>query len=211
MELKASKREITGKATRRLRRQGLLPAVLYGEHSEPTTVEVAMHDFERVYARSGRTQLVDLVVERGRPHKVLIKDVQVSPRYNTFLHVDFHQVSLRERLQVEVPVSVVGDTELVRAGEADVLQVLQSLRVECIPTRIPEVIEIDISGLTEIDAAVRLADLRLPEGVSVVGDPEDVVVKLAGRRVVVEGGEEVPTADAAAEGEAAGGDSGQGG
>jgi large subunit ribosomal protein L25 len=210
MELKASKREITGKATRRLRRHGLLPAVLYGEHSAPTTVEVAMHDFERVYARSGRTQLVDLVVERGLPHKVLIKDVQVSPRRNTFLHVDFHQVSLRELLQVEVPISVVGDAEPVRAGEADVLQVLQSLRVECIPERIPEVIEIDISDLAEVDDAVRLADLRLPEGVSAVGDPEDVVVKLAGRRVAVEGGEEVPSEEAAGAGEGAQGDSGQG-
>ena len=199
MELKASKREIIGKATRRLRRHGRLPAVLYGEHSDATSVEVDMHEFERVYSRSGRTQLVDLVLEGGRPHKVLIKDVQMSPRRNTLLHVDFHQVSLRERLQVEVPIAVVGEAEPVRAGESDVLQVVQSLRVECVPTRIPEVVEVDISGLTEVDAAVRVADLTLPDGVTAVADPDDVVVKLAGRRVAVEGGEEVPAAETEAE------------
>jgi large subunit ribosomal protein L25 len=186
MQLKAIKRETTGKASRRLRHQGRLPAVIYGQRSASTSIELDMHEFERVYARTGRTQLIDLVVDRGRPHKVLVKEVQVSPRRNTVLHVDFHQVSLRERLQVEVPVTVTGETEPVRAGEADVLQVLHSLKVECVPTLIPDVIEIDISGLTEVDAAVRVGDLHLPDGVNAVADPEDVVVKLAARRVAPE-------------------------
>jgi large subunit ribosomal protein L25 len=197
MELKADKRETTGKATRRLRRQGRLPGVVYGQRAA-ASVEMETHDFERVYARSGKTQLIDLVVGSGRPSKVLVKEVQVSPRYNTLLHVDFHQVSLRERLQVDVPVSVTGEAEPVRGGEADVLQVLHSIRVECVPTRIPEVIEVDISGLAEVDAAVRLSDLQLAEGVSVVGDPDDVIVKLAARRVAAEVGE-APAAEEAAE------------
>jgi len=195
MELKADKRETTGKATRRLRRHGRLPAVVYGQRAA-ISVEVDTHEFARVYARSGKTQLIDLVVDSGRPSKVLVKEVQISPRYNTLLHVDFHQVSLRERLQVDVPVSVTGEAEPVRAGEADVLQVLHAIRVECVPTRIPEVIEVDISGLAEVDAAVRLSDLRLAEGVTVVGDPDEVIVKLAARRVVAEV-EEAPAAEEA--------------
>src|SRR5947209_9894561 len=193
MELKADKRETTGKATRRLRREGKLPAVVYGQRAA-ASIEVDTHDFERVYARSGRTQLIDLVVGSGRPNKVLVKEVQISPRYNTLLHVDFHQVSLRERLQVDVPVSVVGEAEPVKVGEADVLQVLHSVRVECVPTLIPEVIELDITGLAEVDAAIRLSDLQLAEGVTVVGDPDDVVVKLAARRVVEEA-EEAPAVE----------------
>jgi large subunit ribosomal protein L25 len=200
MELIASKREITGKAARRLRHEGRLPAVLYGQRSAATSLEVDAHDFERVYARSGKTQLIDLVVGSGRPHKVLVKEVQVSPRRNTFLHVDFHQVSLRERMQVDVPVHVTGEAEPVRAGEADVLQVVQTIRVECVPTKIPESIEIDISILGEVDAAVRVSDVRLPEGVTAVTDPDDVVVKLAARRVVEE---EPAAAEAEAEEEAA--------
>jgi large subunit ribosomal protein L25 len=200
MQLKANKRETIGKASRRLRHEGRLPAVIYGDHTVAASIELDMHEFERVYARSGRTQLIDLVVERGRPHKVLVKEVQVSPRRNTFLHVDFHQVSLRERMQVDVPVAVFGEAEPVRAGEADVLQVMHSLRVECVPTLIPEVIEIDISGLAEIDAAVRLADVELPEGVTAVGDPEEVIVKIAARRVS-EAAE--PSAEAAEEAQSA--------
>jgi len=193
MELRADKRETTGKATRRLRRHGKLPAVVYGQRAA-ASVEVETQEFERVYARSGKTQLIDLIVDAGRPSKVLVKEVQVSPRYNTLLHVDFHQVSLRERLQVEVPVSVIGEAEPVRGGEADVLQVLHAIRVECVPTKIPEVIEVDISGLAEVDAAVRLSDLHLAEGVSVVGDPDEVIVKIAARRVAAEV-EAAPTAE----------------
>jgi large subunit ribosomal protein L25 len=202
MELKATKREITGKAARRLRHEGRLPAVVYGQHAASSVIELNTREFERVFARAGRTQLIDLAIDSGRPQKVLVKDVQVSPRWHTLQHVDFHQVSLRERMQVEVPVAVTGEAEPVRAGEADVLQVLHTIRVECIPTLIPGAIEVDVSGLTEIDAVVRIGDVALPEGVDAVGDPEDVIVKIAARRVVEEpaAGEE---AAAPAEGEEA--------
>src|SRR5215470_9773112 len=166
MQLNAIKRETTGKASRRLRHEGKLPAVVYGQRAASAIIELDTREFERVFARSGRTQLIDLVIDSGRPHKVLIKEVQLSPRRNTVLHVDFHQVSLRERLQVDVPVVVTGEAEPVRAGEADVLQVLHTVRVECVPTLIPEVIEVDISGLAQVDDAVRLSDPRLSEGVT---------------------------------------------
>lgn len=199
MELRASKREVTGKAARRLRRQGLLPAVVYGQHASPLTVQLDAHEFERLYARTGRTHLIDLLVDGERPLKVLVKEVQRSPRKNTLVHVDFHQVSLREKTQVEVPVAIVGEPAPVMKGLADVLQVAHSLRVECLPTQIPEVIEVDVSGLDHVDAALRVADLKLPSGVSVVGDPEEVVVKLAARRVAeaapaaaVEAAEQMP-------------------
>ena len=198
MELKADKRETTGKATRRLRHAGLLPAVVYGHNASPTSVQLDAHEFERVFSRSGRTQLIDLVVDQGRAHKVLVKEVQLSPRKNTFVHVDFHQVSLREKLQVDVPVVVTGQAEPVATGDADVLVVMHSLKVECLPTVIPEAVEVDISSLTEVEAGVRVSELQLPEGVTAVADPDELVVKLAARRVsAVEEVEE----EAAAEGE----------
>ena len=197
MKLKAVHREITGKASRRLRREGRLPAVLYGQRSAATSLELDTHEFERVFARSGKTQLIDLVVGSGRPHKVLVKEVQVSPRRNTFLHVDFHQVSLRERLQVEVPVTVTGEIDPARAGDADVIQVLNELRVECVPTRIPEFIEVDVSGLAEDSPTIRVADLQLPQGVDAVADADEVVVRLAARRAAAEEEEVAPAAEEA--------------
>jgi large subunit ribosomal protein L25 len=199
MQLKADKRETTGKATRRLRHQGLLPAVVYGHNASPTSIQLDAHEFERVFGRSGRTQLIDLVVGQGRAHKVLVKEVQRSPRRNTLIHVDFHQVSLREKLHVDVPVAVTGEAEPVAAGDADVLLVMHALRVECLPSRIPEAIEVDISGLTEVEAGVRVSELQLPDGVTAVADPDDLVVKLAARRVAaVEAEEEAAAAEAEA-------------
>jgi large subunit ribosomal protein L25 len=208
MQIKAQKREVVGKASRRLRRSGRLPAVVYGHNTTTASLDLDAHEFERLFARTGKTQLIDLVIDGGRPHKVLVSEVQRSPRRNTLLHVDFHQVSLRERLQVDVPVVVTGEAEPVRAGVADVLLVMHTLKVECVPTKIPEMIEIDISHLPEVDAAVRVSDLQLAEGVTAVADAEDVIVKLAARRVVVEeapaeAAEEAPAEAAEAEAEAA--------
>ena len=183
MQLTANRRDVTGKAARRLRHQGRLPAVVYGHRTAASSIELDAHEFERVFARTGRTQLIDLVVDGGRAHKVLVKEVQVSPRRNTPMHVDFHQVSLREKLQVDVPVVVTGEAEPVRMGDADVLQVLHSVRVECLPNDIPETVEVDVSGLDHVDAGVRVAEVELPRGVTVVTDPEELIVKLAARRV----------------------------
>jgi large subunit ribosomal protein L25 len=201
MRLIANKREITGKAARRLRHQGRLPAVVYGDHTAAGTIDVDAHEFDRVFSRTGKTQLIDLVIEDGRPSKVLIKEVQLSPRRNTAVHVDFHQVSLREKLQVDVPIVVTGEAEPVKAGEADVLQVLHALRVECLPTDIPDAIEVDVSGLDHVDAGIRVSDLSLPSGVMAVVDPEELVVKLAARRVA-EVEEVEPAAEAPEEGAA---------
>src|SRR5919204_738030 len=123
MQLTANKREIKGKAARRLRHEGRLPAVVYGHRTAASVIDVDAHEFDRVFSRSGKTQLIDLVVDSGRASKVLVKEVQISPRRNTPLHVDFHQVSLREKLQVDVPVIVTGEAAPVRMGDADVLQV----------------------------------------------------------------------------------------
>jgi large subunit ribosomal protein L25 len=202
MQLIANRREITGKAARRLRHQGRLPAVVYGHQTATTIIDLDAHEFDRVFSRTGKTQLIDLVVEGGRPNKVLVQEVQVSPRRNVPVHVDFHQVSLREKLQVEVPVVVSGEAQPVKMGEADVLQVMHTLRVECLPTAIPEAIELDVSGLDHVDAGIRVSDLKLPEGVTAVPDPEELVVKLAARRVsAVEEEEEaaVEAGEAAAE------------
>src|SRR5262249_27451655 len=150
--------------SRRLRHEGKLPAVVYGQRAASAIIELNTRAFERVFARSGKTQLVDLVIDSGRPHKQLVQEGQLSPRRNTLLDVEVHPVTRRGPLQVDVRVVVTGEAEPVRAGEADVLQVLHTVRVECMPTRIPEMIEVDVSDLPEVDAAVRLSDLHVPEG-----------------------------------------------
>ena len=204
MQLKASTRELLGKRSRRLYGQGKLAAVVYGHNTKPTALELDRLEFQKVFVKSGRTHLVDLVVDGGRTEKVLVREIQTHPRRLGPIHVDFYQVNLEEKITVEVPVHLVGESAAVKRGDADVLQPIHALRVECLPSDIPAEFEVDLAPLEEIESEFRVADLNVPKGVTVLLDPEELIVKIVHKREMkVE--EEVPTAEAVvgAEGEAA--------
>ena len=202
MQLKASTRQLLGKRVRRLHREGKLAAVVYGHNASPTPLELDRLEFQKVYTKAGRTHLVDLVVDGGRTEKVLVREIQTHPRRLGPIHVDFYQVSLEEKIKVEVPVHLVGESAAVKRGDADVLQPIHVLEVECLPTDIPSEFEVDITPLAEIEAEMRVSELNVPKGVTVLADPDELVVKIVHKRELkVE--EEVPAAEAAvlAEGE----------
>jgi len=204
MQLKASTRQLLGKRSRRLHGQGKLSAVVYGHNAQPTALELDRMEFQKVFIKSGRTHLVDLVVDGGRTEKVLVREIQTHPRRLGPIHVDFYQVNLEEKIEVEVPVHLVGESAAVKRGDADVLQPMHGVRVECLPSDIPESFEVDLTPLEEIESELRVSELRLPKGVTVLDDPEDLVVKIVHKREMkVE--EEIPAAEAAVpvEGEAA--------
>ena len=204
MQLKASTRELLGKRSRRLYGQGKLAAVVYGHNTKPTPLTLERLEFQKVFVKSGRTHLVDLVVDGDRTAKVLVREIQTHPRRLGPIHVDFYQVNLEEKITVEVPIHLVGESAAVKRGDADILQPLHSLRVECLPSDIPEAFEVDLTPLEEIESELRISDITLPKGVTVLIDPEELVVKIIKKREMkVE--EEAPTAEAAlvGEGEAA--------
>ena len=203
MQLNASTRDLLGKRSRRLHRQGKLAAVVYGHNTKPTALVLDRLEFQKVFVKSGRTQLVDLTVDTDRSEKVLIREIQTHPRRLGPIHVDFYAVSLEEKITVEVPVHLIGESAAVKRGDADILQPIHALRVECLPTDIPAAFEVDLTPLEEIDAELRVSDLSLPKGVTVLVDPEELLVKIVHKRELkVE--EEVPAAEAVvpAEGEA---------
>lgn len=204
MQLNASIRQLVGKRARRLHGQGKLAAVVYGHNAKSTPLVLDRLEFQKVFVKSGRTHLVDLVVDGDRSEKVLVREIQTHPRRLGPIHVDFYQVSLEEKLMVEVPVHLTGESAAVKRGDADILQPIHALRVECLPTDIPEAFEVDLTPLEEIEAELRVSDLSVPKGVTVLNDPEDLIVKIVHKRELkVE--EEVPAAEAVvpAEGEAA--------
>ncbi len=203
-QLQASLRKPLGKRSRRLVREGKLPAVVYGHNTEATPIMLDRLEFQKVFVKSGRTHLVDLAID-GRTEKVLVRDIQTHPRFIGPIHVDLYQVNLQEKIEVEVPVHLTGESAAVKRGDGDILQPLHALRVECLPSDIPEAFELDLTPLDEIEAELRVSDVAVPKGVTILNDAEDLVVKIVPKREMkVE--EEVPTAEAAvaAEGEAAG-------
>ncbi len=204
MQLNASTRSLVGKRSRRLHGQGKLAAVVYGHSAEATPLVLDRLEFQKVFVKSGRTHLVDLVVDGDRSEKVLVREIQTHPRRLGPIHVDFYRVSLEEKITVEVPVHLTGESAAVKRGDADVLQPIHSLRVECLPTDIPEAFEVDLTPLDEIESELRVSDLNVPKAVTVLADPDELVVKIVHKRELkVE--EEIPAAEAVvpAEGEAA--------
>jgi large subunit ribosomal protein L25 len=185
-------------------REGKLPAIVYGHNTDPTPITLDRLEFQKVFVKSGRTQLVDLVLDGDRTEKVLVREIQVHPRRQGPIHVDFYQVNLQEKIEVEVPLHLSGESAAVKRGDADVLHTMHSVRVECLPSDIPESFEVDITPLEEIDMELRVADLTVPKDVTILEAPDELVVKIVHKRELkVE--EEIPAAEAAvpAEGEEA--------
>ena len=202
LQLKASPRTPLGKRSRRMLREGKLPAIVYGHNTEATPITLDRLEFQKVFVKSGRTHLVDLVLDGDRTEKVLIREIQVHPRRQGPIHVDFYQVNLQEKIEVEVPVHLTGESAAVKRGDADVLHAMHSVSVECLPSDIPGSFEVDITPLEDIDMELRVSDLAVPKDVTILEEPEELVVKIVHKRELkVE--EEIPAAEAAvpAEGE----------
>lgn len=180
VEITVMRRTGFGKGeARRLRSAGRVPAILYGPNRTPASVAVDAEQFERRLAHLEGSHLIRLVDDSGtdpelHERMVLLREMQRHPVTGTVLHADFYEVDLTERLVVSIPLHFTGKAAGVVAG--GILQpILRELEVECLPTEIPEFIEVDVSGLG-IHDAVHIADLKLAEGVVAVGDPTQTLV-----------------------------------
>jgi large subunit ribosomal protein L25 len=194
--------QVGSRRVRRLRKEGLVPGVLYGKgHSRAILVEERQLR-SALTGPSGLHAIVDVVIEGQKtPHHAVLKEYQRHPIRGTVTHVDFHEVRLDQAIQASVAVQFVGESPGAKQGGV-VQQVTRELRVEALPTAIPEHIDADISEL-EVGGTVRLADLPAIEGVTYLDDPETVLANCSIPRGITEL-EEAEAAEAAeAEAEAA--------
>lgn len=177
--LKVRPREQRGKEhAKKLRRNGFIPAVVYGQKTPSLPLEIEDKSFHALLRGGlGENVLVTLTTgdEKGKDRKVLIREIQRDPVTAQIIHVDFHEVSLTKRLTIQVPVHLVGTPEGVTEG--GILQhALRELEVQCLPTAIPERIEVDVSHLT-IGDSIHVADLKM-ENVDIVSDPGSSIVSV---------------------------------
>jgi large subunit ribosomal protein L25 len=188
VKLKAEPRQGSGsRAAEKLRKKGLVPAIVYGHKEAAVAVAVSAEDLDRAI-RVLHARVLDLQLD-GKAETVLIRELQWDPLGKSMLHVDFARVSASDRVKVRVPVELRGAPKVTGGGVLD--QPLHTLHVECSPTQIPEAIRVDITNLT-LGEPIHVKELTLPEGVKVLESPEAVVVHLK-----LPGAEPAPVAAAA--------------
>jgi large subunit ribosomal protein L25 len=189
LELSATVRPETGRHVHAVRRRGEVPAVLYGHNVKPQNLAIEARSLRKVWHNAGHSHLVDLALDGGTSRKVLIRELQVNPRTTELMHVDLFAVNLREKLTVEIPLIPIGESPAVSELKLGVLQqIITAVKVECMPGDIPALLNVDISGLIEIDQGIRLAEVPLPERVTLATgvDPDELVLKVAQVRVAAE-------------------------
>ena len=182
IELRVTSREILGKKVRFLRRQRIIPLHLFGHNVESIALQCDEAQLKRVLAQAGKTRLISLKLDKGKkPRNVVVREVQRDMRTDGLLHVDLYQIKMTEKIKVEVPVVVVGETTALKSKENMLLQELNSLTVECLPDEIPANVKVDLSSLTERGQAIRVENLILGKEVAILNAPELVVVKIGSR------------------------------
>jgi large subunit ribosomal protein L25 len=225
IRLEVQEREGNGsRDSRRLRKQGLIPGVLYGRGHKPHPIYVPERELRRVFTgSSGLHTILDVVLEGQKTtHSSILKDYQVDPLRGKIDHFDLQEVRLDQPIQTAVVVELVGESPGAKAGGV-LSQVAREIRVEALPLEVPERLELDV-GTMEIGDSLRLSDLAVPDGVTLLDDPETVLATVTvptkveepevaeeveeGEEGEVPEGEAAPEAEgeapAAAEGEAAG-------
>ncbi|MGE5618138.1 MAG: 50S ribosomal protein L25 [Sphingomonadaceae bacterium] len=177
-EVAAERRVVKGKKVRRLRRQGLVPAVLYGHHLGSISLQVDRDVMSEILRRGETSSLLQLRIGREKPMQVLIKQFQMHPARHELLHVDFFGVSPREKVRVQVPLRFVGEAPVDETHDVAIVRQMEQVEVECYPADLPRAIEVDLSLLRDLHSTIRVQDLAAGPGVAIVDDGDEVVVSV---------------------------------
>ncbi len=201
-ELKTSRRDITGKKVRFLRREGLTPANLYGPGIESVPLQAETALLKRLLSKVGRNALISLKVDGDKkPRMVMLRDIQRDPLTGNLLHVDLFQVEMTHKVRADVPLLFIGEAPAARSSRAMLIESLTELHVEALPADLPPNIEVDLSVLEEVEQAIHVRDIAAGDGVEVLTDPDQVIARVMESKVEVveEAVEEVEEAEAVEE------------
>ncbi|MCL5113808.1 MAG: 50S ribosomal protein L25 [Patescibacteria group bacterium] len=198
--LAVEKRTVLGKKVKKLRRDGILPANIYGKDIKSVSVQVNLKDFDKLYKEVRETGLIDVELN-GEKRPSLIHEVHIDPVTQTFLHADFYQVNLKEKIKSMIPLEIIGEAKAVQDKIGLLLQTLSEVEVEALPEELPENIEVNVEHLANIDDQILVSDLKKPASVEILTDGSQVVAKITDfpKEEVIE----APAEEVTAEGEAA--------
>jgi large subunit ribosomal protein L25 len=178
--LKAEKRDVLGKKTRFLRRQGITPAHVIGHNLESRSIQCDTAELQKIIAHAGATHLITLKIAGEKtPHSVFVKEVQHDPLQKQLFHVDFYQVKKGEKMQVVVPVVLNGESPALKYSARFLTHGLTELTIDCLPENVPPQIDVDISILEELDQAIYVKDLVVDPDIHIHADPDQLVVKIS--------------------------------
>jgi large subunit ribosomal protein L25 len=173
--LKATKRDVTGKQVKALRRAGELPAVIYGRHVEPVAISLNAHSTELVFAKLTSSTLVTIDVE-GQEYAALVREKQRNFIKGNLTHIDFLALDLTELIRTKVRLTFTGISSAVKDYSAVLVHRMDAVEVECLPADLPERVNVDISSLKEIGNSIRVSDIPLHANITVLADADDIVI-----------------------------------
>ena len=176
-KLAVEKRKIVGKKVKKLRREGVLPANIYGKAIKSLSVQVPYKEFEKVYKEAGVTGIVDVEVD-AQVMPSLIHNVQQDYYNHKLLHVDFFQVNLKEKVKTTVKIIAVGEPKAVSEKLGLLLTPLSEVEIEALPTDLPDKIEVNVEPLSEVNAQITVGEIKAPTGVTILTDVNQVVAKI---------------------------------
>jgi large subunit ribosomal protein L25 len=201
--LAAEPRDVTGKAVKKLRNAGRLPAVVYGHGVDSTNVTIDAHEFDLLRKHVGPNALIDLSVDGKKSDPVLIHDVQIHPVNRRPLHADLFLVRMTEELTVDVRLVATGESAAVVQLNGTLLHPTETVRIRALPDHLPQSIEYSVESLVDFDAAVHVRDLIIPDDATLLTDPDEIIAKVQAPRIEVEEEPVVEEGEEGAEGEAA--------
>ncbi|MFA6602667.1 MAG: 50S ribosomal protein L25 [Candidatus Shapirobacteria bacterium] len=175
-QLEVTKREITGRKVKHLRKDGITPAGIYGNGYDSISISVNTRQLDKIYDEVGESGLVDLMLE-GTKIPVLFRNAQYHPVGGNLIHVDCFKVNLKEKIVATVPVELIGEAPIVKAGNI-LVPVASEIEVEALPADLPEKIEIDISNMETLEAMITAGDIKLDEKVELKSSADLVIVKV---------------------------------
>jgi large subunit ribosomal protein L25 len=214
LQIRVDARTVTGKQTKRLRASGIVPGVLFGKAAGSVPVQLDAKQLDQLYREAGRTSIVKVSVDGGRATSAVIKSMQRHPLTGRVLHVDFFAPDLTHEMTVDVPLSFTGEPPAVEATGGFLLTSLDHLRVKALPSDLPHELSVDLTPLVDLEAAIHVSDIAVPDNVTVLNEPDEMVARVMPPRVeeepelvLAEGeeleGEEGVEGEAPAEGEGA--------